>query len=69
MSVTKPVDVFVTEAGPHYQVWADGRIVQHLTVRLGFPQLTLSQQRDIAANYRDAIATGLLPLPAGRRSA
>lgn len=53
-----PVDVYVTASHPHYQVWADGQIVEMLTIRTGEP-LTDSDQVDVADNYRRVIESGL----------
>lgn len=48
-------DVYVSEAHPHYQVWVDGKIYDHMTMTPGHPPLTWSQQWDVANGYREAL--------------
>lgn len=54
------MDVYVTEAHPHYQVWVDGVIYDSFTAnRAANPMhnlpLTWSQQWDVANAYKEAL--------------
>jgi hypothetical protein len=51
-----PIDVYVTDAHPYYQVWVDGAVYDDMVSRPGFPTLTWSQQWDIANGYKEALS-------------
>ena len=50
------MDVYVSEAHPHYQVWVDGKIYDEMTMEPGHHPLTWSQQWDVASGYREALS-------------